>query len=73
MNDEGEEVQEWVTTKNMQFKHLNLCMNNCDDDIEGPLLSLLMRTPEDFGVTLSSNKLTEEVIEKLHSKITAGH
>ena len=73
MNEEGEEVQEWVTTKNMQFKHLNLCMNNCDDDIEKPLLELLMRTPEDFGVTLSSNKMTEEIIEKLHSKITASH
>jgi len=48
-------------------------MNNCDDDIEKPLSDLLMRTPEDFGVTLSSNKLTEEIIEKLHSKITLNH
>lgn len=26
-NEEGEDIQEWVTIKNPQFKHLNLCMN----------------------------------------------
>jgi hypothetical protein len=32
--EEGEEIQEWVTIKNPQFKHLNLCMNLLDDDME---------------------------------------
>lgn len=32
-NEEGQTVQIWVTIKNPQFKHLNLCMNNIDDEI----------------------------------------
>ena len=31
------------------------------------------RTTDDFGVTISSNKLTEEVIEELHQKIRDLH
>lgn len=72
-NDAGEDVQEWVTTKNLQFKHLNLCINNLDDDSEEALSSLLSRTSDDFGLTLSSNKITDEVIDKLHQKIKQLH
>lgn len=41
-------------------------MNNIDDDIEEPLDNVLSITGDDFGVTLSSNKLNEDVITKLH-------
>lgn len=27
INEDGVEVSEWVTVKNAQFRHLNLCMN----------------------------------------------
>lgn len=33
-NENGEDVQEWVTIKNPQLKHLNVCMNELDDDVE---------------------------------------
>jgi hypothetical protein len=72
-NDEGEEVQEWVTIKNPQFKHLNICMNNIEDDVVEALQAVLDRTTDDFGVTISSNKLSEPVIEELHQKIRDLH
>ena len=72
-NEEGEEIQEWVTIKNPQFKHLNICMNNIEDDVLEALQAVLERTTDDFGVTISSNKLTEEVIEGLHQKIRDLH
>ena len=48
-------------------------MNNIDDDIFQSLSDVLERTSDDFGVTLSSNKLSDEVVAKLHKKITALH
>lgn len=72
-NEEGEEVQEWVTIKNPQFKHLNICMNNIEDDVVEALQAVLDRTTDDFGVTISSNKLSEPVIEELHQKIRDLH
>jgi hypothetical protein len=67
------EIQEWVTVKNPQFKHLNLCMNNLDDDISDLLSTVLGRSADDFGITVSSNKITDEVIKKLHEKIQNLH
>lgn len=71
--EEGEEIQEWVTVKNPQFKHLNLCMNQLDDDLEELLGTVLGRSSDEFGITVSSNKLTDEVIQKLHEKIQNLH
>jgi hypothetical protein len=51
--------------KNMQFKHINLCMNDINDDIKDNLAALLRRTYDDFGVTLSGNPMTRETIEGL--------
>jgi len=62
-----------VTIKNPQFKHLNLCMNDIDDEIEGTLSKVIDRTSDDFSVTISSNKIAEEIIQKLHSKIKNLH
>jgi hypothetical protein len=62
-----------VTIKNPQFKHLNLSMNDIDDEIEGTLSKVIDRTSDDFSVTISSNKIAEEIIQKLHSKIKNLH
>ncbi len=72
-NDDGEDFQEWVTTKNLQFKHLNLCINNLDDDSEEAISNLFSRTSDEFGITISSNKLSEDAIQRLHKKITVLH
>ena len=72
-NDLGETVQIWVTIKNPQFKHLNLSMNNIDDDIASKLESCLRITEDEFGITLSSNNLSEKVINDLHSLIVKQH
>ena len=71
--EEGEEIQEWVTVKNPQFKHLNLCMNQLDDDLEEILGTVLGRSSDEFGITISSNKLSDEVISKLHEKVQNLH
>ena len=68
-NDEGETVQEWVTIKNPQFKHFNFCMNNIDDDIEPSVREVLRITNDSFGITLSSNKVSDEVTSSLHEMI----
>lgn len=48
-------------------------MNQIDDDISDKLEVMFENTTDDFGVTLSANKISEEVIEKLHNKIKAIH
>ena len=48
-------------------------MNAIDDDLEAELASIIERTPEDFTMTLSANKVTEDVVERLHNKISALH
>ena len=52
----------WVLLKNVQFKHVNLCMNDLNDDLKDTLLGVLKRTGEDFGVTLAGNPISTEVI-----------
>ena len=56
-----------------QFKHLNFCMNQIDDDVADKLEQMFENTTDDFGVTLSSNKISEDVIDRLHNKIKAIH
>lgn len=42
-------------------------MNNIDDDVEDSLSQLFERTGDEVGVTLSSNKITEELAKRLHT------
>jgi len=44
-------------------------MNQLDDDLEEMLGTVLARSSDEFGITISSNKLSEEVIQKLHEKV----
>jgi|TARA_B110000285_G_scaffold230489_1_gene297201 hypothetical protein len=48
-------------------------MNSIDEDVADKLEQMFENTTDDFGVTLSSNKISEEVIERLHNKIKAIH
>lgn len=44
-----------------------------EDELEPALSSVIDRTSEDFSMTISSNKISEDVIERLHKKITNLH
>jgi hypothetical protein len=48
-------------------------MNQLDDDLEEILGTVLGRSSDEFGITISSNKLTDEVISKLHEKVQNLH
>lgn len=48
-------------------------MNDVDDEIESTLSKVIDRTSDEFSVTISSNKIAEEIIQKLHSKIKNLH
>ena len=62
---DGNETPGWVILKNVQFKHVNVCMNEIGDDIKDNLVNVLRRTNDDFGVTLSGNPVTKEIIDHL--------
>ena len=48
------------------FVFFKICMNQIDDDLEKTLVDVIDRTPDEFSITLSSNKVSEEVIDRLH-------
>ena len=59
---EGNEVTNWFLLRCPQFKHLNFCLNRIDDEIAAKIEDVLMRTPDDFGFTLSGNPMSNPVI-----------
>lgn len=63
----------WVLLKNVQFKHVNLCMNDLGDELREPLQAVLRRTGEDFGVTLAGNPISAEVIQQLQQGVIEAH
>ena len=52
---DGNETTNWYLMRCPQFKHLNLCLNNLDAEIADKVEDVLLRTPDDFGFTLSGN------------------
>ena len=56
-----------------QFKHLNFCLNSIDEEVVTKLEDVLMRTPDDFGFTLSGNPISNPAINAVHRKVTALH
>ena len=67
---EGTETMSWVLLRNVQYKHLNFCMNpEVDDELEEELRALLKRTNDDFGLTFSGCGLTKEVVEKVREEL----
>ena len=70
---DGNETTNWFLLRCPQFKHLNLCLNRIDDDAAARIEDVLMRTPDDFGFTLSGNPLSNPVISRIHRQVTALH
>lgn len=64
-NPQGQEVQGWVLLKNMQFKHINLCANDINDECREPLAALLKRTNDEFGLTLAGNPISKAIADSL--------
>ena len=65
IGNDGNETPGWVILKNVQFKHVNVCMNDVNDEIKETLVHVLRRTNDDFGVTLSGNPVSKETIDQL--------
>ena len=59
--------------RNVQFKHLNLCMNLLNEELKDELKDLLLRTNDDFGVTLSGNTISSEGIKELQYEVLELH
>ena len=65
IGSDGHEAPGWVILKNVQFKHVNVCMNEINDEVKETLAQVLRRTNDDFGVTLSGNPVSKETIDQL--------
>ena len=70
---EGQEVQGWVMLKNTQFRHVNVCMNDIGEDLRDSVAALLRRTNDDFGLTLSGNPISKDIVEGLQRIATEVH
>ena len=56
-------MQGWVLLKNVQFKHINICANEINDECKEAVTALIRRTNDDFGITLAGNPISKNVIE----------
>ena len=70
---DGNESTNWFLLRCPQFKHLNFCLNQIDDEIAAKIEDVLMRTPDDFGFTFSGNPISNPQIMSIHRKITTLH
>lgn len=70
---DGNESSNWFLLRCPQFKHLNFCLNQIDDEVAAKLEDVLMRTPDDFGFTLSGNPISNPMIMSIHRKLKALH
>ena len=73
IGSDGQEVQGWVILKNMQFKHVNLCANEINDECKDAVAGVLRRTNDDFGITLAGNPLQKPTVESLLKLATEVH
>lgn len=48
-------------------------MNNLNEELKDTIMTLLKRTNEDFGLTLSGNPFSREIIEHMQKQITETH
>lgn len=70
---DGNEVTNWFMLKCPQFKHLNLCLNQIDEEAAPTIEDVLLRTPDDFGFTLSGNAIEGAPIIKIHNAVSNLH
>lgn len=57
----------------MQFKHINLCANDINEEVKGPLIAVLRRTTDSFGVTLAGNPIARSTIDAINKEILEHH
>lgn len=62
-NSDGTEVQGWVLLKNVQFKHINMCSNDINDESKDAITALIRRTNDDFGITIAGNPITRATVD----------
>lgn len=72
-DSEGNEITTWYLLRCPQFKHLNLCMNKLDEEILPDIADVLRRTADDFGFTLTGNKIEPEAVKTVQNEIEAAH
>jgi hypothetical protein len=72
-NSEGQEVQGYVLLKNVQFKHINLCANDINDECKDSIIQLMRRTNDDFGITLAGNPINKNVIDAFNKTVNEVH
>jgi len=56
---------EWSLLKNMQLRHVNLCMNHLTEEVMPAVEAVLQRTNDEFGITLSGNTIPAEIVKGL--------
>lgn len=72
-DENGNDVTVWYLLRNPQFKHLNLCLNQVDDDVLERVEELMTSTNDDFGLTLSGNPLSAPKVKEIQTKIEKLH
>jgi len=70
---DGQEVQGYVLLKNVQFKHINLCANEINDECKESVIQLMRRTNDDFSITLAGNPINKGVIDSFSKVIHEVH
>ena len=70
---DGNDETKWFMLKCPQFKHLNLCLNKIDEEAAPTIEDVLLRTPDDFGFTLSGNAIEGGPIIKIQNAVTTLH
>ncbi len=70
---DGNETTNWFLLRCPQFKHVNLCLNKIDDEMAAKIEDVLVRTPDDFGFTLSGCPISNPVISKIHRAVSNLH
>lgn len=61
---EGEEPT-WTVLQNWQMRHINMCMNDIEEEAKDELMELMKRTPDEFSITLSGTGFTENTVHEM--------
>lgn len=72
-NSEGNEIQGWVLLKNVQFKHINMCSNDINDESKEAITALIRRTNDDFGITIAGNPITKAIVDSFWKTAQTMH
>ena len=70
---EGNDVTNYFLLKCPQFKHLNFCLNKIGDDCAKTINKVLAQTPDDFGITLAGNSISQTVSNQIQQNVKDLH